>query len=94
MADAAQGLPAPKDFPPKETVWQQFRRWRDGGTLEAIRLALNRKVRQKAGRAPLPSVVIADSQSVKTTEKGGSAATMAGRRSPAGSATSWSIRSA
>lgn len=67
----------PKDFPPKETVWQQFRRWRDSGVLENLRLALNRKVRQKAGKAPLPSVVIADSQSVKTAQKGGRAASTA-----------------
>jgi len=64
----------PQGFPPKETVWQQFRRWRDDRTLENIRLALNRQVRQGAGKASLPSVVIADSQSVKTAQKGGHAA--------------------
>ncbi len=64
----------PKDFPPKETVWQQFRRWRDEGTLEAIRLALNQGLRRKAGKSPRPSAVIADSQSVKTAQKGGRAA--------------------
>jgi len=64
----------PQGFPPKETVWQQFRCWRDDKTLENIRLALNRQVRQKAGKASLPSVVIADSQSVKTAQKGGRAA--------------------
>jgi putative transposase len=67
----------PKDFPPKETVWQQFRRWRDAGTLEAVRLALNRRVRQRVGKEALPSVVIADSQSVKTAQKGGRAASTA-----------------
>jgi len=64
----------PQGFPPKETVWQQFRRWRDDRTLENIRLALNQQVRQGAGKASLPSVVIADSQSVKTAQKGGHAA--------------------
>ena len=67
----------PKDFPPKETVWQQFRQWRDDKTLENIRLALNQQVRQARGKAALPSVVIADSQSVKTAQKGGRAALMA-----------------
>ena len=67
----------PKDLPPKESVWQQFRCWRDEGTLERIRLELNQKVRRKAGKQPLPSVVIADSQSVKTGQKGGSAASTA-----------------
>ena len=64
----------PKGFPPKETVWQQFRQWRNDKTLENIRLALNRQVRQARGKADLPSVVIADSQSVKTAQKGGRAA--------------------
>ena len=78
----------PKDLPPKETVWQQFRRWRDDATLEKIRLELNQKVRKKAGRAPLPSVVIADSQSVKTALKGGSAASTAASSSRAENVTS------
>ncbi len=63
----------PKDFPAWGLIWQYFRRFRDDGTLEKIRLQINQKVRKKAGRAPLPSVVIADSQSVKTAQKGGSA---------------------
>ena len=70
----------PHDLPPKESVWQEFRRWRDDGTLEKIRLALNQKVRKEAGKHPLASVVIADSQSVKTAQKGGSAASMAASR--------------
>lgn len=40
----------PSDLPPKETVWGHFRQWRDTGTREKIRLALNKKVRQKAGK--------------------------------------------
>jgi len=63
----------PRHFPHWNLVWQYFRRWRDDGTLEKIRLALNRKVRQQAGKKPLPSAMIADSQSVKTALKGGSA---------------------
>lgn len=77
----------PEGFPPQGTVWQQFRRWRDDRTLESIRLALNQKVRQKSGKAALPSVVIADSQSVKTAQKGGRAASTAASGSRAGSAT-------
>ncbi len=77
----------PKDLPPKETVWQQFRRWRDDGTLEEVRLGLNQKVRTHEGKEPLPSVVIADSQSVKTALKGGSAASTGASSSRAGSVT-------
>ena len=66
----------PKDFPHWGLVWQYFRRWRDDGTWERIRLHLNKKVRVKAGKQPLPTVLIADSQSVKTVLKGGNAASM------------------
>ena len=64
----------PSDLPPKETVWGHFRQFRDEGTLEKIRLALNKTVRLKAGKAQSPSVLIADSQSAKTALKGGIAA--------------------
>src|SRR4028118_534571 len=37
----------PRDLPPKETVWGHFRQSRDDGTLETIRLALNKRVRQQ-----------------------------------------------
>jgi transposase len=77
----------PREFPPWNLVWQYFRRWRDDGTLECIRLTLNQKVRKKAGKAPLPSVALVDSQSVKTALKGGSRASTAARRSKAGSGT-------
>jgi putative transposase len=77
----------PKDLPPKETVWQQFRRWRDDATLEKIRLELNQKARKKQGRKPLPCAVIAHSQSVKTAQKGGSVASRGARSSRAGNVT-------
>ena len=66
----------PKDFPHWGLVWQYFRRWRDDGTLGNIRLTLNQRRRQAHGKSPLPSVVIADSQSVKTTGKGGRSVSM------------------
>ncbi len=78
----------PHDLPPWGTVWWYFRRWRDDGTWEAINTALRERVRVRRGRHPTPSAAIRDSQSAKTTEKGGRAATMPARRSPGASATS------
>ena len=46
------------------------------GTIERIHTALREQVRLEAGREAQPSAAIIDSQSVKTTEKGGSGAMM------------------
>ena len=83
----------PHEFPPWKTVYHYFRHWRLDGTWEAIQAALREAVRLADGREATPSAAILDSQSVKTTEKGGPAATTPARRSPAASATSWSARS-
>jgi len=81
----------PHDLPQWETVYAYFRAWEADGTWEAIAGALRRDLRTGLGRAPEPTAAILDSQTVKTTEKGGSAATTPGSRSPAANATSWSI---
>ena len=61
----------PNDLPPKETVWGHFRQFRDNSVLESIRIALNKKVRVRNGKKEEPTVLITDSQSVKTGQKGG-----------------------
>src|SRR5829696_9385127 len=61
----------PKDFPPWETVYWWFGRWRLDGTFERLNAALCERVRSRLGRNPLPSAGIADSQSAKSTGVGG-----------------------
>jgi putative transposase len=61
----------PRDFPPWESVYWWFRKWRVDGTFERLNAALRELLRERLGRNPLPSAGIADSQSTKTTGVGG-----------------------
>lgn len=64
----------PHDFPPWRTVYHYFRAWRLDGTWDRLHAALRDEVRAKDGREASPSAAVLDSQSVKTTERGGLAA--------------------
>jgi putative transposase len=61
----------PREYPPWETAYGYFRRWRIQGVWQRINDRLRSLVRQAEGRARQPSAAILDSQSVKTTRRGG-----------------------
>jgi putative transposase len=83
---AWRGLP--HDFPKWQTVYGYFRQWTKSGVWDRINDALRRAVRVAEGKEPEPTAAIVDSQSVKTTEKGGYMGTTRARRSTVVSVTS------
>lgn len=78
----------PKDFPPWKGVYNTYWRWRERGVWQMLVTALREDLRVRAARPPTPSVAIIDSQSVKTSSKGGNADSTRARRSKAASGTS------
>lgn len=61
----------PHDFPPSSTVYKYFRQWQRKGLWQTLHDELREEFRVGIKRDPDSSVAIADSQSVKTTEKRG-----------------------
>ncbi len=71
---SSQWRALPHDLPLWQTVYYYFRQWRNAGVWEQIPTALREQTRRHLGRAATPSPAILDSRSVKTSQKGGRAA--------------------
>jgi transposase len=84
----------PHGLPPRRIVYWYFMQWKKDGTFDRLVDLLRGDLRQAHGRHRQPSDAIVDSQSVKTTEKGGQAATTRASGSTAASGISSWTRSA
>lgn len=61
----------PYDLPPYSTVYRYFQKWQRKGIWQQMHDQVREKLRTQLGRKEDATVAIADSQSVKTTEKRG-----------------------
>ena len=98
LSTGCQWRAIPRDLPARSTLYDYFDLWSYDGTLDRLHDALYVKCREQAGREASPTAAIIDSQSVKSTEKGGVASTrmamMQARKSKARSGIFSSIRKA
>ncbi len=61
----------PREYPPWQTVYYHFRRWRLDGRLRRAHGAIRAEIRARDGRPRDPSAAAIDSQVVKTGRSGG-----------------------
>ncbi|MCA9568080.1 MAG: IS5 family transposase [Myxococcales bacterium] len=60
----------PHDYPPHQTVYGWFSRWAQDGVQERVNAHLRRRLRRVEGREDSPSLLIVDSQTVRSREGG------------------------
>lgn len=60
----------PEKYPPRSTVYNYFKAWKEDGTWDTIVNLFREKVRRNSDRNATPTASIIDSQTVKTTDRG------------------------
>ena len=73
VAEGVRWRALPAHFPPWQTVYGFFARWRDDGTWQRVHDVLRDRLRERVGRVSTPTAGIIDSQSVKGAETVGRA---------------------
>lgn len=69
----------PVQFPPWQTVYGVFRRWKQNQVWAALNDALRLLVRKASGKPNQPTAAVSDSQSVKSAGHGGTVGFDAGK---------------